>query len=90
MRRVYPRQKKKAYFEANVYFKGEWIDTVGVWVKENQTSVELTANVESDQADFRVFYWTPGTPNLYDVTFQLFVDQENCGYGRKLFWDEEY
>jgi len=72
-----PRQKKKAYFEANVYFKGEWIDTVGVWVKENQTSVELTANVESDQADFRVFYWTPGTPNLYDVTFQLFVDQEN-------------
>ncbi len=66
-----PRQKKIAYFEANVYFKGEWIDTVGAWVKENQTRVELKASVEADHADFRIFYWTPDTPNLYDVTFHL-------------------
>ncbi|MBN8210180.1 glycoside hydrolase family 2 [Bacillus sp. NTK071] len=71
-----PRQKQKAYLEACVYFKGEWIDTVGVWVKEYQTSVELTASVDSDQANFRVYYWTPDTPNLYDVTFSLSVKNE--------------
>ncbi|WP_345243696.1 glycoside hydrolase family 2 protein [Pontibacillus salipaludis] len=70
-----PRHRKIAYLEANVYFKGEWINTAGAWVKPNQQNISMTVNVESDEADFRVFYWSPSNPQLYDITFTLKSDE---------------
>ncbi|RWZ58549.1 glycoside hydrolase family 2 [Halobacillus fulvus] len=59
------------YVEADVFFKGEWITTSGVWMKAHQRTAELNLDVQSDDADFRVFYWTPDTPNLYDIRFTV-------------------
>lgn len=63
--------KQPVYLEAEVSFKGEWITTSGVWVKAHQHSVDLKMDVQSDQADFRVFYWSPDTPDLYDIRFTV-------------------
>lgn len=59
------------YVEAEVFFQGEWITTGGTWLKPNQRTMELTLNVESNEADFRVFYWSPDQPNLYDIRFTV-------------------
>ncbi|TFE01540.1 glycoside hydrolase family 2 protein [Jeotgalibacillus salarius] len=59
------------YLEAEVYFKDEWIHASGVWIKANAKSAELTLDVQSDEADFRVFYWSPDRPDLYDIRFTL-------------------
>ncbi|MBH0231350.1 glycoside hydrolase family 2 protein [Halobacillus yeomjeoni] len=57
--------------EAEVFFNGEWITTAGVWVKPGKRTVDLKLDVQSDKADFRVFYWSPDTPNLYDLQFKV-------------------
>ncbi|ARI75807.1 glycoside hydrolase family 2 protein [Halobacillus mangrovi] len=59
------------YLEAEVFFEGEWITTAGAWVKTTQSSIDLTLDVQSDEADFRVFYWSPDHPNLYDIRFTI-------------------
>ncbi|TGB03441.1 glycoside hydrolase family 2 protein [Halobacillus salinus] len=59
------------YVEAEVFFQGEWITTGGTWAKKGQRSVTLSLDVESDAADFRVFYWSPDEPNLYDIRFTV-------------------
>ncbi len=76
------------YVEAEVFFQEEWITTAGTWVKPNQHSIELTVNVQSDQADFRVFYWSPDTPNLYDIRFTVkdndsIIDQVDSYFGMR-------
>ncbi|MCP3031111.1 beta galactosidase jelly roll domain-containing protein [Halobacillus sp. A1] len=71
-----PHHQSEAYVEAHVYFQGEWINTVGAAVKKDQTRVEMTVDVESDQADFRVFYWSPDSPQLYDISFVLRGEDE--------------
>ncbi|WP_052158817.1 glycoside hydrolase family 2 [Halobacillus sp. BBL2006] len=59
------------YLEAEVFFQGDWITTAGAWVNANQKTVEISLDIQSDLADFRVFYWSPDTPNLYDIRFTL-------------------
>ncbi|MGI8313649.1 glycoside hydrolase family 2 protein [Halobacillus mangrovi] len=59
------------YLEAEVFFEDEWITTAGTWVKGTQSSIDLTLDVQSDEADFRVFYWSPDHPNLYDIRFTV-------------------
>ncbi|MCA0970727.1 beta galactosidase jelly roll domain-containing protein [Halobacillus litoralis] len=65
------RHDHPVYVEAEVFFQGEWITTGGVWLKAHQRTAEMMLDVESDQADFRVFYWSPDEPNLYDVRFTV-------------------
>ncbi|WP_173915430.1 glycoside hydrolase family 2 protein [Halobacillus sp. Marseille-Q1614] len=71
-----PRHNETVYLEAEVSYKGEWINTVGSWIKPNQTLASFAINVESDEADFRVFYWTPDNPQLYDITFTLYSESK--------------
>ncbi|WP_226584170.1 glycoside hydrolase family 2 protein [Halobacillus litoralis] len=71
-----PEHKQTAYFEANVYFDGEWINTAAALVKPNQQHLEMMINVESDAADFRVFQWSPSQPNLYDISFTLKTEEK--------------
>ncbi|SES05858.1 glycoside hydrolase family 2 protein [Salisediminibacterium halotolerans] len=63
--------QQTAYLEAHVYYQGEWINSAAAWVKKGQENVEMTVNVESESADFRVFYWSPENPRLYDITLTL-------------------
>ncbi|MGP4077060.1 glycoside hydrolase family 2 protein [Halobacillus sp. K22] len=80
-----PFHQSKAYLEAHVYFKDEWIHSAGAWIKPNQTKVDFQVDAESDQADFRVYYWTPDQPQLYDIYFSLKVDDETVDQAESYF-----
>lgn len=59
----------EGYFEARISFRGEFIRRAGISVKNNK--VNLSIDVSFESPDFRVEYWSPDTPNLYDITFVL-------------------
>ena len=65
---------KRGYLEAEIYFKGEFIRKSGVSVINNRA--RLSIDVSAETPDFRVEYWTPDTPNLYDITFTLSAQDE--------------
>lgn len=57
-----------------VYFKGEFITRFATAFKSKRA--RLTIDVSSEEPDFRLNFWTPNTPNLYDIKFKLCRKEE--------------
>lgn len=64
---------KKGTLITKIYFGSEIIREVSISIK-NERAI-FTIDISSDTPNFRVNYWTPNTPNLYDINFIL-LDQE--------------
>ncbi|MCP4179360.1 MAG: glycoside hydrolase family 2 [bacterium] len=62
------------YFDAEVTLHGKLINYGKVCFKNN--TAKMTLDVSSEISDFRVDYWTPSTPNLYDIKFNLILDKK--------------
>ncbi len=59
----------KGSLEAEILFAGKSITTGSQMVQEGKCKIRL--DVSSNDPDFRVHYWEPGTPNLYDLKLTL-------------------
>lgn len=56
--------------QADVSFRGEKITTVCASARSGR--VRLSADVSCESANFRLHFWSPADPNLYDVTFRVY------------------
>ncbi|MRN25392.1 glycoside hydrolase family 2 [Romboutsia ilealis] len=61
-----------------VYFDGELINKFVTNFKSNRA--RLTVDVSSESPDFRLNFWTPNTPNLYDIKFKLCKNDKTLDY----------
>lgn len=55
--------------EGQVYFQGELITAFSSLVKSGR--VRLSVDVSSEEANFRLHFWSPADPNLYDIVFDV-------------------
>ena len=62
----------EAMIESKVYYQGELINTLITSFKEGRA--KYTVDVSSNSAHFRLHYWSPQDPNLYDVEFRILQD----------------
>lgn len=67
----------------SISFKGQQIKTVDQSVI--RTTQTFTTNITSEFHHWRVFHWSPGAPNLYDVEFTLMKDDEVIDQVRSYF-----
>ena len=56
-------------FEAKVSFEGQLINACSFAVKNNR--LKFSIDVSSEIPNFRINYWTPDAPHLYDIKFTL-------------------
>ncbi|SMQ78474.1 Glycosyl hydrolases family 2, TIM barrel domain [Bacillus sp. OV166] len=67
----------------SIYFKGQQIKSFDQTVcRPNQT---ITTNIASDFHHWRVVYWSPQSPNLYDVEFTLTKNGKVIDYVKSYF-----
>ena len=57
-----------------IYFNNQLINTFASSLKANRT--RLSVDVSSEDANFRLHFWSPDAPNLYDITFKLYKDDD--------------
>lgn len=57
-----------------VYFNNKIINKFTTIFKSKRS--RLTVDVSSEDPDFRLNFWTPNTPNLYDIKFRLYKNNE--------------
>lgn len=55
--------------EGQVYFQGKLITAFSSLVKSGR--VRLSVDVSSEEANFRLHFWSPADPNLYDIVFDV-------------------
>ncbi|WP_319370074.1 sugar-binding domain-containing protein [uncultured Ilyobacter sp.] len=65
---------ENVYLEGIISFKDKFITKFGTSFKNGRA--KLSVDVTSDDPDFRMFYWRPETPNLYDIEFKLFKNEK--------------
>jgi beta-galactosidase/beta-glucuronidase len=57
-----------------IYFKNKLINKICTSFKNKRA--RLSVDVSSDDPDFRIYYWNPDTPNLYDIKYKLYNGNE--------------
>ena len=55
--------------EVEISFQGELIKKISTNIKESKTN--LSVDVSSKSSNFRLEYWSPENPRLYDIKFRL-------------------
>ncbi len=86
---AFTREDGHYYLETKIYF-GNLLISQGRTLFINKT-VRQTNYVSTRHADFRVFYWTPETPNLYQIQLSLvdekgqIVDEVQSYFGMRKF-----
>ncbi len=63
---------KNVMVMAEISFYKKPITTIPMSAKSNR--VRMSADVSSEDANFRLHFWSPADPNLYDVTFRVLKD----------------
>lgn len=58
-----------ATLQASVFFNNELITTVSCTATNDR--VHLAVNISNDDPNFRLHYWSPAEPNLYDIVFKV-------------------
>ena len=53
-----------------IYFDNKLINKFTTIFKSKRS--RLTVDVSSEDPHFRLNFWTPNTPNLYDIKFKLY------------------
>lgn len=64
-----PEVYEDTILETEIYFEGEYVNTSYVKLTERRTSYSI--DVCAKAIDFKVRYWFPGDPHLYDIKFKL-------------------
>ncbi|WP_304056034.1 glycoside hydrolase family 2 protein [Levilactobacillus namurensis] len=63
-----------ATLEVTIHYHDELICQSTLTFRQGRAQAAL--NVSSASANFRLHYWQPDDPNLYDITFRVLVDQQ--------------
>ncbi|OIJ17424.1 glycoside hydrolase family 2 [Anaerobacillus alkalilacustris] len=66
--------RQDAMIQVEISLSEETIQKASAMIVNNK--VNLCLNVSSTSPDFRLAYWTPDEPNLYDITYTLIVDNK--------------
>ncbi|MCM0649661.1 beta galactosidase jelly roll domain-containing protein [Clostridium swellfunianum] len=64
-----PEVYKDTILETEIHYEGKYINTSYVKLVEKRTSYSI--DVCGKAIDFKVSYWWPGDPHLYDIKFKL-------------------
>lgn len=60
--------------ETSIFYQGKRINSVSTLFKEGRA--KYSVDVSSNCAHFRLHFWTPNDPNLYDVVHQVIYDNQ--------------
>lgn len=60
---------EKTMVQGKVFFKGELITAFASTFKSNRARISV--DVSSEDANFRLHFWSPADPNLYDIEFEI-------------------
>ena len=66
---AYTNNGDNGYLEIEVYLEDELVTKAGIQIKEGKA--KLAIDVSSKRRDFRIDYWSPEDPTLYDIKFTL-------------------
>ena len=66
---AYINNGDNGYLEIEVYLEDELVTKAGIQIKEGKA--KLAIDVSSKRRDFRIDYWSPEDPTLYDIKFTL-------------------
>ncbi len=64
--------KPSTLVEGKVFFKGELITAFASSIKAGRA--RLAVDISSEEANFRLHFWSPADPNLYDIVFNIVED----------------
>lgn len=74
---------KKGTLVTKIFFESEIIREINIGVKNGR--VKFTVDISSNSPNFRVNYWSPSTPNLYDINFLLLDEEIKSDYVESYF-----
>lgn len=69
--------------KGKIYFKNQLINQFTTTFKSKRARISV--DVSSVTADFRLHYWTPNTPNVYDIKFELYKGEKVVDYVESYF-----
>lgn len=69
---AYISQPTDAVLEVEVSYKNEIIGKLATTFKNGRAKFSM--DVSTNSANFRLHYWSPETPNLYDIEYRIIVD----------------
>ncbi len=67
---------KGSVLKAKISYRGEEIVSAAVSFKDKRAAFCL--DISSRKPDFRLYYWTPEQPHLYDITFEIVQENVVC------------
>lgn len=73
----------EATIQATISFAGQTITTVTSSAKHGR--VRLAIDVSDNDANFRLHYWSPSEPNLYDIDFTVSDDNQETDHVSSYF-----
>lgn len=62
-------QDIQALLSVEIHYQGQLIASASNQFKNRRS--KFAVDVSSDLANFRLFFWSPSDPNLYDITFKV-------------------
>lgn len=74
---------KNGTLVTKISFESETIREINIGVVNGK--VRFTVDISSNSPNFRVNYWAPSTPNLYDINFTLFDQDFKSDYVESYF-----
>lgn len=74
---------KNAYLKTEVFYKGDLITSFISSFKSKRA--RFTIDVSDEESDFRLHFWHPNTPNLYDITYQIIKEDEILDHVQSYF-----
>lgn len=63
---------KDAYVQGEIFFEGKLVNTFSSTFKNGRARIGV--DVSTSDCNFRLNFWSPADPNLYDVTFRIYKD----------------
>ncbi len=88
-------QTSKVHIDVNIAHKGKYDLKTEIFYKDlkiaegthnvEDTNVKSSFYLSTRHADFRLYYWSPAEPNLYDIKFTLLKDGEVIDYVESYF-----
>jgi beta-galactosidase/beta-glucuronidase len=66
--------KEDVYLVGQIYFQGRLLNTFSSTFKSRRARISV--DVSDEEANFRLHFWSCADPNLYDIRFSLFSEQE--------------
>lgn len=67
-------EEKNYYIETEISFNEKLLNKNITQLNNNFQEIEM--NIAQENADYTIQKWSPNSPNLYDITYKLYCDEE--------------